>query len=158
MARQVTALEVTSTAFKDGDRIPVKYTGDGDDISPPLNWSHGTGNISEFAIICDDPDAPSGVFTHWVIYGIPGGYTGLPDGVPQVAELDDRSMQGKNSFGNIGYNGPAPPKGKPHHYNFTVYALDAKMDLPSGITKSQLLAAMKGHVIAQGTLTGLYAR
>lgn len=157
MAVQVTALEVTSPAFKDGEKIPVKYTADGDDMSPPLNWTMASG-VSEWAVICDDPDAPSGTFTHWVMYSIPSGYTGLPAGITQDRELDDGSMQGKNSFGKIGYGGPSPPPGKPHHYHFTVYAMDAKMDLPPGISKSELLDAMKGHIIAQGTLTGIYGR
>lgn len=157
MATQVTAMEVSSPAFQDGGRIPAKYTADGDDMSPPLNWSPAPG-VSEYALICDDPDAPSGVFTHWVIYNLPSGYTGLPEGVSQEQDLPDGSMQGVNSMGKIGYNGPAPPPGKPHHYNFTVYALDVKMDLPPGITKNELLTAMKGHIISQGKLTGLYGR
>lgn len=158
MARQVTAMDVTSPAFQDGGRIPVKYTADGDDMSPAINWSHAPEGTGQFVLICDDPDAPSGTFTHWVIYGIYGNKTGLPEGVPQIEELDDRSMQGVNSFGKIGYGGPAPPKGKPHRYIFKLYALDARMDLPAGIAKDKLLKAMEGHVIAEGTLTGLYGR
>ena len=157
MAVQVTLINVTSPAFDQGDRIPVKYTADGVDMSPPLNWPH-VREVSKWALICEDPDAPSGTFTHWVMYNIPGSYTGLPDGVTQQEELSDGSMQGRNSFGKIGYNGPAPPPGKPHHYNFRVYGLDAHLDLPPGITKNELETAMKGHVIAEGTLTGLYGR
>lgn len=157
MATQVMALEVTSPAFKDGERIPVKYTADGDDMSPPLNWSQVSG-VREQVLICDDPDAPGGTFTHWIMYNIPSGFTSLPAGVRQEEELDNGAVQTLNSFGKIGYNGPAPPKGKPHRYIFHLYALDVKMDLPSGITKEQLLEAMKGHVIAEGTLTGMYGR
>lgn len=157
MALQVMTIEVTSPAFKDGDRMPVKYTADGDDMSPPLNWPQVSG-VREWTLICDDPDAPGGTFTHWVMYNIPSGYTGLPDGITQDRQLDDGSMQGMTSFGKIGYGGPSPPPGKPHRYIFKVYALDAKMDLPPGITKQQLLDAMKGHVIAEGSLTGMYGR
>ena len=157
MAIQVSALDVTSPAFKDGGRIPVKYTADGDDMSPPLNWSQ-VKDVSEYALICDDPDAPSGLFTHWVMYNIPSGYTGLPDGVRQEEELDDKTMQGLNSMGKIGYNGPSPPPGKPHRYMFKVYALDTKLNLPPGITRDKLLTAIKDHVITEGTLTGMYGR
>jgi Raf kinase inhibitor-like YbhB/YbcL family protein len=157
MALQVQLIDVTSPAFRNGDRIPVKYTADGDDMSPPLNWPQVSG-VSEWALICEDPDAPSGTFVHWVMYNIPSGYTGLPDGITQDSELDDGSMQGKNSLGKIGYTGPSPPPGKPHHYNFKVYALDVKMDLPPGITSRELLEAMEGHVIAEGVLTGMYGR
>lgn len=157
MAIQVSSLEVTSPAFKDGGRIPVKYTADGDDMSPPLNWSQ-VQDVSEYALICDDPDASSGIFTHWVMYNIPSGYTGLPAGVRQEEELDDKTMQGLNHFDKIGYGGPSPPPGKPHRYMFKVYALDAKLNLPPGITRDKLLAAMKDHVITEGTLTGMYGR
>jgi Raf kinase inhibitor-like YbhB/YbcL family protein len=155
---QKTMLAVSSTAFEEGGRIPVKYTGDGDDLSPALNWPEAPEGISEFAVICDDPDAPGGTFTHWVIYGVPGKSNGLQEGILPLQELDDQSMQGKNSFGTIGYKGPAPPKGKPHRYQFHVYGLDVRMDLPTGISKQELLKAMKGHIVAEGELTGIYSR
>ena len=151
------ALEVTSPAFKDGERIPVKYTADGDDMSPPLSWSRAE-NVSEYVLICDDPDAPGGTFTHWIMYNIPSGFTSLPAGVRQEEEPDYGAIQTKNSMGNVGYNGPSPPPGKPHHYIFKLYALDAKLNLTPGMTKNQLLTAMKGHVIAEGNLTGMYGR
>jgi len=158
MECNATMLNVTSPAFPDGGRIPVRYTADGDDLSPPLSWSHAPAGTSEFALICEDPDAPGGTFTHWVIYDIPSNYDHLDDGMMQVAELDNGAMQGKNSFGKIGYGGPAPPRGKPHHYIFRIYALDAKLDLPAGIAKDELLKAMQGHIMAEGCLTGLYGR
>ncbi|WP_424357689.1 YbhB/YbcL family Raf kinase inhibitor-like protein [Methanocella sp. MCL-LM] len=157
MATQVMALEVTSPAFKDGETIPAKYTADGDDMSPPLSWS-AAENVSEYVLICDDPDAPGGIFTHWIIYNIPSGFTSLPAGVRQEEELDNGAIQTKNSMGNIGYNGPSPPPGKPHRYIFKLYALDAKLNLTPGMTKNQLLTAMKEHVIAEGSLTGIYGR
>jgi Raf kinase inhibitor-like YbhB/YbcL family protein len=151
-------LSVTSPAFKDGQRIPVKYTADGDDMSPPLTWTDIPEGVTEYALIADDPDAPGGTFTHWVIYGIPGDYGHLADGITQISELDNGAMQGKNSFGRIGYGGPSPPKGKPHRYVFTLYAIDAKLDLPAGITKEELKKAMQGHIMSEGKLTGLYGR
>ncbi len=158
MESKVKLLEVTSPAFEDNDRIPVRYTADGDDMSPPLRWQGAPEGVAEYAVICEDPDAPGGIFTHWVIYNIPAGYDHLDDGIMQVSELDNGAMQGKNSFGKIGYGGPSPPKGKPHHYIFTVYELDAKLDLPAEITKDELRKAMEGHIISQGKLTGLYGR
>ncbi|MGE5548889.1 MAG: YbhB/YbcL family Raf kinase inhibitor-like protein [Bacillota bacterium] len=158
MMLEIIEMDVTSPDFRNGERMPVKYTADGYDMSPPLRWSGAPEGTAEFAVICDDPDAPGGTFTHWVIYKIPGNYDRLDEGIMQVAELDNGAMQGKNSFGRIGYGGPSPPKGKPHRYIFTVYALDAKLDLPAGITKDQLQRAMQGHVIGMGKLIGLYGR
>lgn len=158
MVIQVSALELSSNSFRNGKRIPAKYTADGDNMSPSVYWSSAPPETSEFALICDDPDAIGGTFTHWAIYSIPAPYEGLHDGVPQVQELDNLVMQGLNSAGKIGYTGPAPPPGKVHHYRFHVYALDARLGLPAGITKMELLAAMRGHVIAEGEIVGLYGR
>jgi Raf kinase inhibitor-like YbhB/YbcL family protein len=158
MEQMTYQLSVTSPAFKDNERIPVKYTADGDDMSPPLKWAEIPDGVAEYALIVDDPDAPGGVFTHWVIYGLPGSYDHLDDGVPQVEELDNGAMQGPNSMDKIGYMGPSPPKGKPHRYIFTMYALDAKIDLPAGITKDELRKAVQGHIISEGKLTGIYGR
>jgi Raf kinase inhibitor-like YbhB/YbcL family protein len=158
MQAKVKLLDVTSPAFGDNDRIPVRYTADGDDMSPPLRWQGAPEGVAEYAVICEDPDAPHGTFIHWVIYNIPGNYDHLDDGIMQVSELDNGAMQGKNSFGKFGYGGPAPPKGKPHRYEFKVYALGAKLDLPAGITRDELVKAMDGYVVAKGKLTGLYSR
>lgn len=158
MEQMTYQLSVTSPAFKDNQRIPVKYTADGDDMSPPLKWADIPEGVAEYALIVDDPDAPGGVFTHWVIYGIPGSYDHLDSGVPQVEELDNGAMQGLNTRGKPGYMGPSPPKGKPHRYIFTLYALDAKLDLPAGISKDDLKKAMQGHIISEGKLTGIYGR
>jgi Raf kinase inhibitor-like YbhB/YbcL family protein len=158
MQAKVKLLDVTSPAFGDNDRIPVRYTADGDDMSPPLRWQGAPEGVAEYAVICEDPDAPHGTFIHWVIYNIPGNYDHLDDGIMQVSELDNGAMQGKNSFGKFGYGGPAPPKGKPHRYEFKVYALGAKLDLPTGITRDELVKAMDGYVVAKGKLTGLYSR
>lgn len=158
MEPKVEQLYLTSPAFRDNDRIPARYTGDGDDMSPPLQWSHAPEGVAEYAVICEDPDAPGGTFIHWVMYNIPPGYDRLDEGIRQEAELDNGAMQGRNDFGNIGYGGPAPPKGKPHHYEFTVYALGEKLNLPPGIARDELVRAMEGHVMAKGKVTGLYGR
>lgn len=151
-------LSLYSTAFKEGDKIPVKYTCDGQDISPPLEWSEPPQQTRAFALIVDDPDAPVGVFTHWVIFNIASDSCKLTEAIPTQAQLPSGALQGKNDFGRIGYGGPCPPTGRPHRYQFTLYALDQSLDLKAGISKKQLLSAMQGHILAQGRLTGTYQR
>jgi Raf kinase inhibitor-like YbhB/YbcL family protein len=154
----VMKIQVTSTAFAQNQPIPQKYTGQGDDISPPLQWTGAPPNTKSFALICDDVDAPMGTFTHWVMYNVPSTETVLSENVPKTEMLDDGGKQGKNSFGNIGYNGPMPPPGKPHRYFFKLYALDTTLDLDSGVEKEDLLSAMKDHILAEGELMGTYQR
>jgi len=155
-------LKIRSTAFSDNETIPTKYTGDGDDVSPPLSWSGAPDGSRAFALICDDPDAPTAEpWVHWVMYDIPGDTTGLGEAVPKEASLAHPAgaKQGRNSFGKIGYGGPAPPKGHGlHHYHFKVYALDAAIELPGTVDKNRLLDAIQGHVLATGELTGTYER
>ena len=155
-------LTVRSTAFAAGEAIPGKYTGDGKDVSPPLAFSGAPAGTKQLALICDDPDAPrADPWVHWVIYRIPPDANGLPEGVATTAKLAQPAgtRQGKNSWGKIGYGGPAPPAGHGvHHYHFRLYALDAEIDLPAGAGKAELLAAMKGHVVAEGELIGTYER
>ena len=151
-------LDLTSTAFAEGAAIPKQHTGDGKDASPALRWSDPPGQTKSFALICDDPDAPRGTWVHWVLYNLPADSRELSEGVPTSAILDNGAKQGKNDFGTFGYGGPAPPKGKPHRYFFKLYAVDTMLDLPAGATKEQLLAAMKGHIVAEGQLMGRYQR
>lgn len=146
-----------SPAFKNGDLIPSKYTCDGLDISPPLDWESIPEGTKSFAIIADDPDAPMGTWVHWVIFNIPPDEKGLPEGVPTERELSNGARQGTNDFRRIGYGGPCPPGGT-HRYFFKIYALDTLLDLKPGATKPQLLSAMKGHIIGQGELMGRYRR
>ncbi len=146
-------LELTSTAFRDGEAIPKKYTGDGQDASPPLQWRDPPAGTGSLALICEDPDAPRGTFTHWVAFNLPAESHELSE-----AALPKGTAQGTNDFGKVGYGGPAPPKGKPHRYVFKLYALDGPLDLRAGATKAQLLGAIKGHVLAEGQLVGTYAR
>jgi Raf kinase inhibitor-like YbhB/YbcL family protein len=152
------ALTVLSSAFQEGDKIPAKYTCEGQDVSPPLAWSEPPAGTRSLALIVDDPDAPGGVFTHWLLFNIPPDSRELPEAVPTQAELASGALQGKTDFGRIGYGGPCPPPGRPHRYQFTLYALDQPLDLEGGASKKQLLSAMEGHILAQGQLTGTYQR
>lgn len=162
MATKTRTIEISSSAFSNGQTIPTKHTGDGEDISPPLRWSDLPEGAAELALICDDPDAPSSdPWVHWVIYAISPDIEGLPEGIAPNAmprELTG-ALQGLNSWNTVGYRGPAPPRGHGrHHYHFLLYALDARTNLPAGVNKADLLAAMKGHILATGELTGLYER
>ena len=151
------SLSITSTAFKQGERIHSKYTCDGSDVSPGLEWSDVPDSTRSFTIIADDPDAPVGTWIHWVFYNISGETRTLPEAVPPDANLPDGSRQGKNSWGRLGYGGPCPPGGT-HRYFFKLYALDTVLELPSGVSKDDLLKAMKGHILAEAELMGLYSR
>jgi hypothetical protein len=151
------ALQVKSSAFSEGGSIPAQYTCDGKDVSPPLSWSGIPAGTKSLALVCDDPDAPSGVWVHWVAYNIPASTSGLPEAVPARDEIAGGGLQGKNDFRKIGYGGPCPPGGT-HRYVFTVYALDSDVTLAAGATKAQLLAAVRGHMLAEGKLTGKYSR
>ena len=145
-------LRVTSPAFMDGARIPKKFTCDGQNVAPPLEWSGLPDESKSVAVICDDPDAPSGTFTHWLLYDIPTSKHRLNEG----ASL---GKAGTNDFGNEGFGGPCPPqKDGAHHYHFHVYALDTSSLGPAGMSKDDAREAMNGHVLAEGELTGVYKR
>lgn len=148
--------KLTSVAFSHEDPIPMKYSCDGDDISPPLQWSESPPGTQSFALIVDDPDA-RGTWDHWLIFNIPAGTLALPEGIPTKGDLPDGSKQGLNSWRKLGYGGPCPPGG-PHRYFFKLYALDTVLDSEAGATKEQLLRAMEGHVLGQTELMGKYTR
>jgi len=152
------SIELTSTAFQPGATIPKQFTGDGADRSPPLRWSEPPSGTKSLALICDDPDAPRGTWVHWVLFNLPAQTRELEEGVPTTETLGNGAKQGKNDFGNIGYGGPAPPKGKPHRYFFKLYALDKVRGLPPRAPKAKLVEAMKGRVLAEAELVGLYGR
>lgn len=152
------ALQLTSPAFADGARIPQKYTGDGEDVSPALQWSDPPAMAKSWALICDDPDAPRGTWLHWVIFNLPAKLRQLDEAQSTAGTFADGTKQGTNDFGTIGYRGPAPPRGKTHRYFFKLYALDTILDLPPGATKGQWLSAMQGHVLGEAQLVGLYIR
>jgi len=155
-------ITVTSSAFGPNQPIPKKYTGEGVDVSPPLEFAGIPAEAKELALICDDPDAPRAEpWVHWVIYKIPPNTTALPEGVERTERPANvpGALQGRNDWGTIGYRGPMPPPGHGvHHYHFKVYALDAPLDVGPGLSKAQLLKAMEGHIIAQGELIGTYER
>jgi len=152
-------LTITSSAFADQGTMPRRYTGDGDDVSPPLAWSGIPEGTQSLALICDDPDAPVGTWVHWVIWNIPAGETGLAEGIPpEERELSNSAVQGTNDFRKTGYGGPAPPRGPVHRYFFKLYALDTTLDLAPGSKKAALEKAMQGHIRAQAQLVGRYSR
>lgn len=150
-------LELTSPAFSNGAPIPRRYSCDGEDISPPLAWRNAPAGTQAFALIMDDPDAPRGTWTHWVLFDIPASVTSLPEKVPAVAAPPGLGTHGKNSWGRLGYGGPCPPRGV-HRYFFRLYALDAPLKLGSNALKEELLQAASGHILAQGQLLGVYER
>ena len=156
------SLIIKSEAFAAGEGIPRKYTGDGEDISPPLSWSGVPDNARELALICDDPDAPRPQpWVHWVIYKIPAKTSSSKENIPTTAQLEEPAgaLQGKNSWDATGYRGPAPPKGHGlHNYHFKLYALDKELDVKPGLDKDGLLKAMKDHIAAEGELVGTYER
>ena len=152
------SLAVTSTAFPAGGAIPKSYTCDGTDVSPDLSWSGAPAGVQSFALIADDPDAPVGTWTHWLIWNIPPHSAALPQGMPKDETLNDGTRQGRNDFRRIGYGGPCPPPGKPHRYYFKLIALDAKLELKAGAARGDLDQAIKGHVLAQGELMGKFGR
>ena len=155
---------VTSPALKADQPIPRDYTADGRNWSPPLAWSGVPSGTKSVAVVCEDPDAGNPPpFVHWVIYRIPATAKGLPEnipfepGAPMPAEIAG-AIQGLSGFRRPIYRGPAPPPGKVHHYHFVVYAIDADLDLEPGLTRADLLDAIKGHVIGQGELVATYER
>ena len=150
-------MELTSSAFTEGNLIPGKYTCDHIDISPPLKWSKAPAGTKTFALICDDPDAPMGTWVHWVLFNLPDSISELPENIPAVKTLPSGARQGRNDFGNIGYGGPCPPGGT-HRYYFKIYALAKELNLEAGVTKSELLTAMEGNILSEGQLMGKYKR
>lgn len=157
-------LALTSAAFSMGDRMPVRFTGDGTDISPPMQWTDPPSGTREFALICDDPDAPTAEpWVHWLLYNLLPDVRNLPEGMVTsgTPRYPPGAAQGQNSWGrnHLGYRGPAPPRGHGmHHYHFKLYALDVALNLKPGIDKVDLLHAMDKHVIDQGDLVGCYER
>jgi Raf kinase inhibitor-like YbhB/YbcL family protein len=159
-------MNLTSSVFRNETSLPKRYSGDGADLSPPLQWTDPPKETASFAIFCEDPDAsdPKDAghpFVHWVIYDIPISMRNLPEGIPNKPVLPGAlsALQGVNSFGRIGYAGPMPPVGHgAHHYHFTLYALDTELDLDPEATKHELFEAMKGHILARATLVATYER
>lgn len=157
---QPAALSITSPVFQPNASIPARYTCQGDDLSPALEWSAPPPGTKSLALILDDPDAPMGTWVHWVVYNLPASSRGLPEkasqGASKTASLPEGALQGMNSFNRVNYGGPCPPSGE-HHYIFHLYALDTAISGDS-LNKEALLKAMDGHILAQGELVGLYKK
>ncbi len=162
------AFELESSAFsaKGGPasggqadaKIPAKYTCDGEDVSPPLTWKEAPEGTQSFALISDDPDAPIGTWVHWVLYNLPANLTELPENIAKTETLPNGASQGLTDFRKVGYGGPCPPPGKPHHYFFKLYALKSKLNLPPRATKVDFLVAAHDYILAQAELVGIYER
>jgi Raf kinase inhibitor-like YbhB/YbcL family protein len=165
-------MSLRSPAFSDGGMIPRSYTCDGSDRSPPLEWSGVPDSTRTLALICDDPDAPTGTWSHWVVINLQPAVRALKEGIPaetsvplarmEMEPAGDSSpkalaQQGQNDFGKTGYGGPCPPGGT-HRYVFRLYALDTRLDLPSSATRADVLKAIQEHILAEGRLVGKYTR
>ena len=146
------AIIISSSTFKEGEKIPRIYTCDDQNVSPPLAWTGVPTDTVSLALVMDDPDAPSGNWVHWVLYNLPPELNSLEQG------KSGGGTEGKNDSGKIGYGGPCPPRGSNHRYFIKIYALDTQLDLKAGATKAQMENAMKGHILAQGQLMGRYGR
>lgn len=151
-------MHLTSASFPNGGTIPRKHTCDGSDVSPALAWSGAPQGTQSFALIADDPDAPVGTWSHWVLYDLPAGTTSLPESVSKVDAPPGGGQQGKNDFGKTGYGGPCPPAGTPHRYFFKLFAVDRRLDLKPGAGQKEVERALQGHILAQAELMGKYGR
>ena len=151
-------LDLTSAGFRAGARIPADYACTGKNESPPLSWQGVPDGTRSIAVVCEDPDAHSGNFVHWILYNIPPGTKELAPGIPKKPVLPNGSAHGLNDFGKMEYGGPCPPPGKPHRYIFRLYALDTLLHLRAPVTRKSIGAAMQGHIIGQGELMGTFGR
>ncbi len=158
--KEVVHMEIRSPAFRNGERIPKKYTCSGEDVSPPLEWSGAPEGTRSFVIIVDDPDAPGGTFNHWVIYDIPAQRNSLPENLGRVRQLPDGTKQGTNDFGRTGWSGPCPPVGHgTHRYIFKLKALSVEnIGLKPDASKSDVIKAIEGKVLAEAEFYGTYSR
>jgi Raf kinase inhibitor-like YbhB/YbcL family protein len=147
---------LSSPAFGEGYKIPVKYTCSGQSISPPLVWAGAPTSAKSFALTVIDPDTARGNFTHWVVFNLPPDANQLPEGA--ATQLPPPGRQGQNGSGNPAYIGPCPPPGNPHRYQFTLYALDATLGLDTGATLQSVTDGITGHILGQSRLTGIFER
>lgn len=150
-------IKMSSTAFKEGEMIPRKYTCTGEDISPPLKFENIPEGTRSLVLICEDPDAPVGIWVHWVLFDLPPDTSTLPEKIPAEKKLENGAVHGINDFKKVGYGGPCPPSGT-HRYFFKVSALDRKLELKPLSTQKEVVEAMKGYVLAEGQLMGRFQR
>lgn len=154
----IALFSLSSPAFSEQGSIPYQYTCKGQDISPELQWQGAPAQTKSFALTVADPDAPSGAFTHWIIYNIPATANSLPPSIPQKPILDQKVFQGINDFKEVGYRGPCPPARKTHSYIFTLYALDTLLSLPPACSYLELQKEIKGHILDETHLTGFFSK
>lgn len=150
-------IKIESRDFKEGESIPSKYTCEGLNVSPQLSWTCETEGVKTYVLIVEDPDAPGGIFTHWIVYNIPSRVNSLMENSTPAKNVPDEILMGVNDFGRIGYGGPCPPSGS-HRYFFRIYGLDTAVHLDSGATKREVTKKMEGHIIARGELMGTYRK
>jgi Raf kinase inhibitor-like YbhB/YbcL family protein len=150
--------KLSSPAFNPSAPIPTDFSCTAGDHSPALAWSGAPAGTKSFALIVEDPDAPMGTFVHWVVFNVPPGASGMPADAPKTPQLPDGATQGSNGMGAVGYKGPCPPPGKPHHYHFELFALDSTLEVPSDADAAALRAAMQNHVKASTELVGTFER
>jgi len=151
-------MSLSSSAFKDGQPIPAQYTCEGKNTSPPLSWQGTPAGTQCLVLIVDDPDSPSGVFTHWVVFNLPADTYELPENFSKSPAGAATALQGLNDFKQTGYGGPCPPAGKAHRYYFKLFALDTTLDAAAGAARKEIEAAMTKHILAAGQLMGTYHR
>jgi len=152
------SLTITSSAFQPDQNIPLKYTCSGENVSPELTWKGIPGGAKALALILEDPDAPGGTFSHWVLFNLPPTVNSLEENAGKARALPHDAIEGRNDFNEGGYGGPCPPPGKAHRYHFRLFALDSTLSLDNSATRSSVLKAIEGHVLAEGELTGLFSR
>jgi hypothetical protein len=152
------SFRIESAAFKEGSLIPTRFSCQAENVSPPLSWTDPPAGVRSFALIVEDPDAPAGTWTHWVVYNLPAQARAMDENTPKQDDLPNGGHQGKNSFDSVGYGGPCPPAGNAHRYFFRLYALDTVLNLKAGADKSEVLVAMKGHVLGEAQLMGRFKR
>lgn len=151
-------MQLRTSAFKPGDNVPLPFTCDGANVSPPLTWTAPPDGTESLAVIVDDPDAPHRTWTHWLVYNVPPTERELSEAIAPRSELASGAQQGRNDFGDVGYGGPCPPPGRPHRYFFRVFALDTQLTFPTAPSREQIDRAMRGHVLASGQIMGHYRR
>ena len=154
----IAVVEFSSPAFDDGQLIPVEYTCDGDDRSPPLRWSDVPSGTRSLAIVLDDPDAPRSIFRHWSLYDLPSATRSLKEAQPTTGKLQNSTKQGRNDFDETGYRGPCPPQGEEHEYLFFIYALSERLNLEGDAGPMAVSDAIRGRVLGAGSFSGMYAR
>jgi Raf kinase inhibitor-like YbhB/YbcL family protein len=152
------SIALTSPAFSEGNAIPKRHAGEGENLSPALSWSTSAPSVQSYVLLVEDPDAPAGTFIHWILFNIPSGVHQLAEGLPEKADISGVGQQGMNDARKTGYSGPYPPPGKPHRYFFKIFALDRMLGLPSGCSYTQVNRVLQEHILDSGSLMGTYRR